>query len=331
MVELSLGDTSRILVHGRSPAEDGALLLGWPTSGFTARFYASDACVCLLPFRADSPAYLKVIADGREFKFAVSTGKEKLLLENLGDGLHELTVLLVTEVAAPLKLDSLRIFGEGARFAAPPAERDIRIEFAGDSITCGYGVLGEPTVPGFNTHEEDSTRAYAYMTAEKLGASGRYIAISGKGIVCNCNGEKELEIPYFYTLAYRNGPEWDFSLWVPDAVVINAGTNDVCGRAPVDEFKKKAGDFLRFIRGVYPQALIIWAYGMMNTAFSGALKEVIDGMGDDGMIFVPLEPISRENGDVGANGHPNVKASERVSEALASVIRNELCRRGKRL
>ena len=142
MVELSLGDTSRILVHGRSPAEDGALLLGWPNSGFTARFYASDACVCLLPFRADSPAYLKVIADGREFKFAVSTGKEKLLLENLGDGLHELTVLLVTEVAAPLKLDSLRIFGEGARFAAPPAERDIRIEFAGDSITCGYGVLG---------------------------------------------------------------------------------------------------------------------------------------------------------------------------------------------
>ena len=43
-----------------------------------------------------------------------------------------------------------------------------RLEFLGDSITAGYGVLAPKDRNTFYTYEEDSTSTYAYMTAQLL-------------------------------------------------------------------------------------------------------------------------------------------------------------------
>lgn len=75
---------------------------------------------------------------------------------------------------------------------------------------------------------------------------------------------------------------------------------------------------------MYPDALLIWAYGMMDTKFTGTLTEVVAGLGDARIRFIPLAPIDLKNGDVGGGGHPNVNASIRVSDLLAEKIKNEL-------
>ena len=301
MLTLLLADESGYLPIGRSRIRDGALAVYWPNSGFSIRFKARSAIVSFKPFSSGAPLYLKAFLDGKATKHTVATGDEKLLFESLDDGEHTLTLLRVSE-----SIDSLRI------------------EFFGDSITCGYGVLAEPTVTGYTTFEQDSTMAYAYMTAEKLNASGRYEAISGQGILCNCNGEKALEITKFYRWTLRDETPWDFSLWTPDVVVVNAGTNDSWGGVDSAAFGAKADEFLRELREVYPDALLIWAYGMMDVKFTDTLTAVVAALGDERVRFLPLAPIDLKNGDVGGGGHPNVNASIRVSDLLAKTIKNEL-------
>ena len=301
MLTLLLADESGYLPIGRSRIRDGALAVYWPNSGFSVRFKARSAIVSFKPFSSGAPLYLKAFLDGKATKHTVATGDEKLLFESLDDGEHTLTLLRVSESIDALRIESVTLLGENAAFLDPPAEKERRIEFFGDSITCGYGVLAEPTVTGYTTFEQDSTMAYAYMTAEKLNASGRYEAISGQGILCNCNGEKALEITKFYRWTLRDETPWDFSLWTPDVVVVNAGTNDSWGGVDSAAFGAKADEFLRELREVYPDALLIWAYGMMDVKFT-----------------------DMKNGDVGGGGHPNVNASIRVSDLLAKTIQNEL-------
>ena len=204
MLTLLLADESGYLPIGRSQIRDGALAVYWPNSGFSIRFKARSAIVSFKSFSSGAPLYLKAFLDGKATKHTVATGDEKLLFESLDDGEHTLTLLRVSESIDSLRIESVTLLGENAAFLDPPAEKERRIEFFGDSITCGYGVLAEPTVTGYTTFEQDSTMAYAYMTAEKLNASGRYEAISGQGILCNCNGEKALEITKFYRWTLRD-------------------------------------------------------------------------------------------------------------------------------
>ena len=53
----------------------------------------------------------------------------------------------------------------------PAAEKAHLIEFIGDSITCGYGVDGEYGRDQFKTANENVTKAYSYLTAQKGGAA----------------------------------------------------------------------------------------------------------------------------------------------------------------
>ena len=89
-------------------------------------------------------------------------------------------------------------------------------------------------------------------------------------------------------------------------------------------FGAKADEFLRELREVYPDALLIWAYGMMDVRFTDTLTAVVAALGDERVRFLPLAPIDLKNGDVGGGGHPNVNASIRVSDLLAKTIKNEL-------
>ena len=65
----------------------------------------------------------------------------------------------------------------------PTPESDLRIEFIGDSITCGYGVEGKTAYEGFKTTTENFMKSYAYLTAQKLGAEYSAVCYSGHGII----------------------------------------------------------------------------------------------------------------------------------------------------
>ena len=326
-------DSSNVKLLGRDYlADDGTLWVVHSASGVEFSFMGTKASVTIV---GDSGAGTAQNS-GNEARFAVYVNG-KLTMDELVTEPEKTYEIFSSDAEAETVVRIIKLsesanstFGiksidaECTGGIQPTAPKDMKIEFIGDSITCGYGVLAEPTVTGYTTFEQDSTMAYAYMTAEKLNASGRYEAISGQGILCNCNGEKALEITKFYRWTLRDETPWDFSLWTPDVVVVNAGTNDSWGGVDSAAFGAKADEFLRELREVYPDALLIWAYGMMDVRFTDTLTAVVAALGDERVRFLPLAPIDLKNGDVGGGGHPNVNASIRVSDLLAKTIKNEL-------
>ncbi|MBR2885665.1 MAG: phospho-sugar mutase, partial [Clostridia bacterium] len=97
-----------------------------------------------------------------------------------------------------LLMKELTIIGADPLLLDPPSPKSRKIEFFGDSITCGYGVLAEESVTVYNTYEQDSTKAYAFLTAQAFDAELRSECISGQGIICNCDGKVDYEIPKFF-------------------------------------------------------------------------------------------------------------------------------------
>ena len=315
-------------LYGRSVYTDGALSLCWSLSGFGIRFEAEGAILHFVPdYRADQPVYVLVTLDGRETKYAIVDGKEKILLEHLGEGVHTLEFRRLSEGEAPLKVAALELVGENTSVQEPPALPALRLEFLGDSITCGYGNLAEQGSRVFNTFEEDPTKAYAGLTAAALGADIRDVSISGQGIVKNCNGDIGTPIPVFFHWDSRRGREThDFTSWVPHAVIVNAGTNDCGGKVTDDEFRAGSEAFLRDIRAQYPDAHIFWAYGLMGLRYDAVLREVIEKLSaaDKKMHYVPIRPIWEFPDETGANGHPNVKGHTRGAAVLAEAIREAM-------
>lgn len=311
-------------IHGRYTIKQNCLAFDWSNSGISFNFSGTGFILSFGEYHADQPAYVKVFLDNSEQRFAISTGKEKIIYENLPEKRHRVTISRVTEGAAPLLFKDLVLMGMDHKFMAPPFDKPKKIEFLGDSITCGYGIIANPSEMTYNTFQQDSTMTYAYFTAKDLDADAHYVCISGKGIVCNCNGEKDYEIPIFFEHASQNKEPWDFSQWTPNVVVINAGTNDVGGAIPDQVFTEAAMNFVKLIRSKYSDAHIIWVYGMMNDKYVPAIKTAVKELNkeDKKVHFLYVESINQLPGETGANGHPNTRANKRVSKLLVKKIKS---------
>lgn len=310
-------------VHGRHEYTDsGALALSWSASGFEMNFSAERVIIKFVPdYCDDQPCYIALELDGeRRQKFAVSTGAEVVMLEDIPAGVHRLSVVKLSEGAFPLKFETLELVG-GDCSILPPPEYSLRFEFLGDSITCGFGDIAEPTSPAFLTSEEDATRTYAYLTSRHFGAEIRVEAISGQGIVKNCNGDEGTRIPCFFEreLVSSRAPH-DFSEWVPQLVVINAGTNDNGGRVSDEDFADGADRFLSRIREVYPKAQIVWLYGMMGLRYDKTLEKVVAEKNDPRIHYLRVEPVSAASGETGTYSHPNEKGQLRAARELIKLV-----------
>ena len=329
---IKLAESDMIRIRGRYTVEDECLAFDWTNSGFAFAFVGCGFMISLGEYTADAPAYVRITVDGtRTQRFAVVNGSEKLIVEGLTDKRHRVEVLKITEGDSKLKFDTLSLIGNGASLRKPPLNSPRKIEFIGDSITCGYGVLGAASDPDYHTYQQDGTQSYAYLTAEKFGADARYIAISGKGIVCNCKGDRtDVKGGEFYNRLTRVGSLCDDG-WTADVVVINLGTNDEGGPAPDGEFAVAAKELIQKVRARYENAHIIWLYGLMSNLYAETLRTTIREVSktDDKVHFLFVDSIFGNESETGANGHPNVRASIRASALLYKKIRALTLWRGK--
>ena len=321
---INLVSCDKLAIIGRYTVSDAYLEFDWTNSGFSFNFKGVGFILAFGAYTGDQPAYIRVLIDGREKRrYAVVNGSERVIIESLADKEHSIEIIKITEGEPKLKFATLSLLGEGAALCEPDKAKERRIEFIGDSITCGYGVLGMHTDPTYFTYQQDGTRAYAYMTAEKLNADGRFIAISGKGIVCNCNGDRtDIKAGEYFELQSRTGGVCNDG-WMADVVVINIGTNDCGGPAPDDEFSLAAKELIAKVRARYPEAHIIWTYGMMSELYRGLLDKIIREVRktDKKVHYVSVATVFGNVSETGANGHPNVRASVRVSKILSRKIR----------
>ena len=319
-------EKENVRLLGKSFWENDTIALPWVDAGFTFSFKSQGVVIGFAPYQYEQPVYVRVfVDDAYSFRFAVTNGSEKISLDGLDENtVHTVKVLMVVR-GVPLYVSDIRLVGDELAVCEKPAQK-LRIAFVGDSITCGYGVLA-PNVPVYNTYEQDSTRSYAYMTAEKLGAEVFASASSGKGFVANCNGDRsDLLLSQGFRQKTLTDGVWDQQSYIPDVFVINVGTNDAGGGITDEEWIPAAVAFMEEVRSHFPKVPIIYCYGLMDKTKMGAVEKAVAifNAKDGNAYFLPTASVYDNPFEMGTVGHPNVHASRRVSEELSALIRKIL-------
>ncbi len=252
-------------------------------------------------------------------------------------------LIKLSEVAMSLAFITEIEIGEEESITPVPAS-DHKIEFIGDSITCGYGVDDEDPLHPFKTATEDVTRAYAYKTAMQLGADYSMFSASGYGIISGYTddpakrNEPELIPPYYESmgLSHDSLPDipdtqeimWDFYRFIPDVIVINLGTNDdsFCqdDKDKQSEFIARYTDFLKVVRSHNMDAHIICILGLMGDRLypcvCDAVSDYVDETGDMRISTVHLTEQDAEAGYV-SDYHPLESAHTKAAGELIRAIR----------
>ena len=243
----------------------------------------------------------------------------------LTEGEHTVRLLKLTEatVGMPLLLKAITLEGSGM-WLPPPKLPSRRIEFIGDSITCGFGTLSDKPSDPFTTETEDPTKTYACRIARYFHADARFISMSGRGLLRDCAGAAFRPVPEWVDFTAFCHPEpWDYTRWQADIVVINVGTNDVAGGTPGLEFEEAAKSFLKRIRDHYPKAWLLWVHGMMNTEMTEPIRRAVDAVrseGDSRAACFFTQPVRLHPEEMGACGHPNACGHARFARELIPVI-----------
>ncbi|MBQ2627784.1 MAG: hypothetical protein IJG17_08355, partial [Eubacterium sp.] len=231
----------------------------------------------------------------------------------------------------------------------------LRLEFCGDSITCGEGLAGFGDDNEWRAAYLCNIGAYTLETARLLSGECRMVSLGGWGSLMSYDGLKKHAIPLYYekvcgmygidivTTAAMAGAmgmnaagsfqAYDFSSWPADVVIVNLGTNDSSGIAntlPAEEqaagleaFTESAVQFLTMIRRCNPGAYMIWAYGMLGDPLRPQLTEAIrryqEQTGDTRAEYLPLP--NTEPGEFGCRLHPGLPSHKKAAQAIAARIR----------
>ena len=304
-----------------------ATMLKWSNSGFefTMEGTAVSAVFVSSSTGGAYDPYIKVFVDGEEnADLCIDQAGTYSLASGLSQGEHRIKVVKRTESMSQIGLRDL-IFDDGAIVCKQPDGEQRRIEFIGDSITCGFGNIAPTAETSFQTRYEDSTKTFSWLICQKFQAECLVLAESGNGISRNNGGGTEGLIPQIYPFADGKSIPWDFSSHSADVVCINLGTNDAAsGNAVPEDFVEKSVNFLGYIRSQYPQAYILWSYGIMIDGYSDHIQEAVaqyrQETGDTRVEYLQLEAINKITEGIGTGGHPSEKTHQRVAGEMEAKI-----------
>lgn len=295
---------------------------------------------------ADNYARVAIYVDGERVIDDMLDEKEKTYtaFESDSEKSVDVQIIKLSECAMstigikPIKL------GEGEKIE-PAKAKDLKIEFIGDSITCGYGVDDPDKEHHFKTSTEDVTKAYAYKTAQALDADYSMVSISGYGIISGYtdSGKKpEQTIPQYYDklgFSYNKfadslevaGLEWNFDNYKPDIVVINLGTNDMSyakNEMTQAEFEEGYIEFLKQVRSHNPDSYIFCTYGVMGNTLIRSIKNVCDKYseetGDNKVTFFTLPMQDENKNGIVADWHPSEATHEICAQRAVKTIKETL-------
>lgn len=213
-----------------------------------------------------------------------------------------------------------------------------KMEFIGNSITCGYGNEGKDQFQPFADSTENNYMSYGAITARNLNAQYLAVAYSGKGVYRNFGGSTEDPIPAVYDRIFPDSPlpGWNFSNYIPDIVVINLGTNDFYAEGTDSAlFVSAYKNLLTRIRTNYPSAKIFCITGPMMSdhhppgekalttikKYLTYLVKDFNSRGDEHFYFFSMSPQGAFG--MGSDYHPNIEQHVFNAEELTKFIRSK--------
>jgi len=322
-----------VRINGRFAKEADIARASFSGVEFTIAFEGTEASVLL----KSKGNVFSVVLDGKQMPpldLSENFKDKHLIAKNLANGIHIISIAKRTEsIQGDVLFKGFEIKGSPQKEALPQKPK-LKIEFLGNSITAGYGVLDSVKEHTYSPITQDVFSSYAGVAARELNAEMRTVAFSGRGIYRNPNSRDQRTLPEFFPYISVNAKiPWDFS-WQPDIAVIELGTNDFSVNAPDSAgFVNSVVKFAKQIREKYPNAQIIitdgpmlndsWPKGVPSLTlcrkFLDAAKNELAKQG----ISVHRLSFSRQDGSLGygADWHPSKRQSEKNGKELAEFIR----------
>lgn len=366
----------KVLVHGRTAniininriddkLHDGAVPLFWTGAALEFNVSGSEIKVSFYSDYSYYEQWIAVVIDGSVIeRVQLDKGVHTLVYSGLENDKVK-NIRFVKEVQAMSAEGEAILLGLDAETDGEfleVKERELKLEFIGDSITSGEGSVGEKDFQDWVSCIFSAVNSYSYLTADALNADYRVISQSGWGLLCGWDGNPYNSLIEHYTRVCSllwgeklrqcgcDNPH-DFSKWQPDVVVMNLGTNDHSAfkqpewkgehgetfnlRMNEDgSFNKEDVEFwmaaaeraLRILRNNNPKAHIIWAYGMLGHDFAEVIENTVNQYkkltGDEKAHFLLLPDTTDET--VGSRCHPGRPSHEAASKVLVEKIREVL-------
>ncbi|MBQ1226163.1 MAG: hypothetical protein IIX75_03660 [Clostridia bacterium] len=321
--------TDSLKLHGRTTVTSAGIACDHSATGIEFCAYMEGKVTLSVSagyssVGSSSNTYFTVYIDGvrQEKRFNVKKGTVTLTIANFKEGgVHNIRVLKQTESQNSLSV--LKTLSFKGYFEEAPAKKDLLIEFLGDSITCGYGNLcaNGAKDPG-SALNQDATQAFAYLTAEKLGADHSLVSCSGIGVASSYSGNFVMKDFFLAESYFKSTTKKYEKTFTPDIVVINLGTNDHGKGASPAQFKAGVKALINLVRSTYGDDVkIVWVANMMGGCMQAYSKTVIDELGGKsaGLYLCSLT----ENRD-GGLAHPSKAAHAAAATALAKFIRDNV-------
>jgi len=259
-----------------------------------------------------------------------------LLAHGLEPGEHSICVTSINEGVKNRPEFHGFVLDEGAKAGRRPVLPQRRLEFIGNSITCGLGNEAESPKTEATPDVQNWYFSYDAIAARELKAQCMVVARSGIGVYRNClgkpTGDKDV-MPdlYPYVTFGSTGEKWDFTTYTPDVVCIGLGTNDTTNPSYDTELLYQG--FMRLyadVRGYYPKAKIIFLTGTMLKKDSKRLRDLCGALnrlqrdvrakGDKEVYRLDFTPADGSLG-YGSGYHPSLRQHQLMAKELTALIR----------
>ena len=325
--------------------EDNSLFFENAASGILFNLDCYGDVVANINAKGSALTYYTLIVDGK--KAEVTThfkGDQPLYLaKDLPKGVHTFELYVNTE---GLTIKDITVNGE---VLDPPANKDLYIEFVGDSITSGVDTLWLDLDGDGKTERIDPTRtsnaylSYSVLTAQTLGADWSNVSIGG-GTMTDQRKNNRSWIPLVYkqNTLFSNNTEYTFPR-KSDVLVVNLGTNDEqwlkkdFGEKEVakhqEAFAAALDDLIEFALEKNGRDMkIVFAFGLMSgptgttddsygTYAHNAYKAKVESLRAEGIDAHYVRLTARRGG---GNGHPSYLDDIEAAKELSTFIKENV-------
>jgi lysophospholipase L1-like esterase len=259
------------------------------------------------------------------------------LVAGLKPGKHTLELFKRTEWAmGKTWFYRFELYNSNKILPPPPAQKR-KIEFFGNSISCGYADEDTTGKDRGTSPYENGYLSYAAIIARHFNAEIHNTSKSGIGITVSWF---PLVMQEMYDRLDATDPnsKWDFSRYTPQVVVVNLFQNDswIVKLPDNEQFKAKFGTtpptaefiinayqtFLKSVRSKYPAAKIICILGSMDATRAGSpwpgyIDKAVAGLNDQHIHthFIPYK---------NTNGHPNIKEQQAMADDLIAFMEKNI-------
>ena len=327
-------------------SNDKKVSFSWPGSSIkfvikakSISFKLSNFSVADTKHYGNHANYYLLVDDLEPIKFACGSFDSTYTFSGYENTVHDIEIYKLTESHVGLATFGGLLLEENDTLIERKKIHQSKIEFIGNSITCGYGLEGKDQHCDFSPDTENNYLSYAAIASREINYSPTFLAWSGKGVLRNYDMDSIHTLPPLYERSIPLQKQaWEFEKYPsPQIVVINLGTNDFAHHNPDSiKFIQAYCQLIFQIRHHHPNAKIVcivsqmmnnsWPKGhFVRDTFTKYITQLVKELNQIEMKNIYIcELSSQGNHGYGCDWHPSKKQHQVNGDELATFLKNKV-------